>query len=233
MKFAILAFAILALESSAGAGSPAAETYDEAHAAFERADYAVAIAKWQTLYRLTAESSLLFDIAQAQRLHGDCREALSNYRRFVDRNPQDEHRRLAEDFIRELDPTCVSPKRDVVNGSSSNRGQAAKLVGIVTGSAGVVLLATGAGLGHHASTLGDEVTTACSVSCPWSVESSKDAAGRRDAALGWTLGVVGAVAIVGGVSVYFIGVRQGSAKPPQVDVQPHGDGAVLSWSGSW
>jgi hypothetical protein len=100
----------------------------------------------------------------------------------------------------------------------------------MTGGAGVVLTATGLLFGRRASTLGDEVTNACSVSCDWAEQRSKDVAGRRYATIGYTLDVLGLAAIAGGAVMYFLGDRTSG-----VTVSPtsHDGGAVLSWRGRW
>jgi hypothetical protein len=93
-----------------------------------------------------------------------------------------------------------------------------------------VLFVTGLALGKHASTLGDEVTSACSTSCDWEVQKDKDAAGHRDAAIGYTFDVIGIAAIAGGAVMYYLGDRANSVA---VSPRPREDGAVVSWSGSW
>jgi hypothetical protein len=100
--------------------------------------------------------------------------------------------------------------------------------GLVIGSAGLVTLATGIYFGHRAQALGDEVTGACHTSCDWATWKSKDDAGRSDAKLATALDVVGAVGLVGGAVVYYLGMREDVAIVPTSN-----GGAIAAWSGSW
>ena len=69
--------------------APAAELYQQGKRHFDIADYPAAIASWKQAYLLSSEPLLLFNIAQAYRLAGDCAQAnlfYQNYRR-VEPNP--------------------------------------------------------------------------------------------------------------------------------------------------
>jgi tetratricopeptide (TPR) repeat protein len=218
---------------------PTAESlYDEGQAAYEKADYAIAIAKWQESYRLSNENGLLFNLAQAQRLSGNCGAALATYWKFlaVDQDPASEQHKLADDFARELGPTCgaakappVDPKPQVTV-EDHDRHSGLRLVGLIGGGSGIVALATGLALGHHGQTLGNDVTVACAVNCDWAVQKGKDASGRGDVAIGYALDVAGAAAIAGSAIAYYIGVRRGGLT---ITPRPSDGGAAISWSGSW
>jgi tetratricopeptide (TPR) repeat protein len=234
VKLALTAAILAALEASAVAAPTPEELYAEGQVAYDKADYATAIADWQASYKASGANGLLFNLAQAYRLRGDCKQALFTYKRFVAIDPSVDQRALADDFIRELEPTCGA----VVAAPATDRpvdapGRTMKLAGIATGGAGVVLFVTGVALGHHASTLGNDVTAACTVSCDWSIEKSKDAAGHRDSALGWTFGTVGALALLGGAALYYFGDRASEISVTPVATRSHDSGAVLSWSHAW
>ncbi len=247
MRFlALVVTAVIVLEGAARADAPptAESLYDEGEEAYEKANYAVAIAKWQESYKLSGENGLLFNLAQSLRLSGNCTEALATYRKFLaaDQDLTSEQHKLADDFTRELEPTCgatksppVDPKPRVVEvvhraeheGPSS---RSLRLAGLIGGESGIAALATGLALGHHGQTLGNDVAAACTISCDWAVQKGKDAAGRTDVAIGYTLDVVGAAAIAGGAVAYYLGVR-GSGLT--VTPRPSEGGAMISWSGSW
>ncbi len=251
----IAVIAVIAMiESAALANPPTAEDlYAEGQTAYDHGDFPTAIQRWRASYQLSGESGLLFNLAQAERLSGDCAGSLATYRKFVasDPDPASEQHRLAEDFTRELAPKCGAPATPHVDpqpqpslGSGLNLvdrlsahedrsdppGRSIRLAGLVTGSAGVVTIVTGLAIGHHAQTLAGDVTDACRTDCDWSAQAGKDAAGRRDATIGRVLDVAGAVGIAGGAVMYYLGVR-GSG----VLVAPTSDerGAAISWSGSW
>ena len=255
MKIAALLIAIVVLENAALAqpGAKAEDLYTEGQAAYDRADYATAIAKWQVAYDLSKEAGLLFNLAQAKRLTGDCAGAITTYRRFdtADADSTSEQHKIAKDFVHELEGTCPtqSPPQIVdrptlgnelnlattLNGPTSNRPQSGrtwKIAGLVTGGVGVAVLTVGLALGHHGASIGDEVTAACQdpTGCDWATLKDKDAQGKREAAIGKVLDVAGVAVIAGGVVFYYLGVRQETLT---VAPAPGGGGGVISWRGSW
>lgn len=206
--------------------------YNDGQTAYDTTDYATAIAKWQASYDISGESDLLFNIAQAYRLSGDCGHALTAYRRFmVALDPMADQRKLANDFVRELEPRC--PQTPVVVAQKADPQRSTlKIAGLSAGGAGIVSLAIGVGFGHRASTLGGEVTRACSVFCDWTKEHSKDVAGRRDAVVGYAFDALGMAAIAGGAALYYLGYRETAIHVEPI-AQLHESGAVLSWSTPW
>jgi tetratricopeptide (TPR) repeat protein len=62
-------------------------------------DYQAAIAAFKEAYVLAPSPGLLFNIAQAYRLAGDCDEAAWMYRRFLDTNPSGTNKSLAEQHL--------------------------------------------------------------------------------------------------------------------------------------
>jgi len=248
MKFVILLVALV-LETTAIAqpGAEAEGLYTEGQTAYDRADYATAIAKWQVAYDLSKEAGLLFNLAQAKRLAGDCAGAIATYRRFdmADADYTSEQHRLAKDFVRELKGTCptpttptpranpvappLDPDRESYRDRSSRRW---KIAGVVTGGVGIVTIAVGLGLGHHGSAIGDEVTATCQdpTGCNWADLKDMDARGKREVSIGKVLDVTGVAVIAGGAIFYYLGIRQETLTFVPA---PGGGGGVVSWSGSW
>lgn len=62
-------------------------------------DYSAAVAAFKEAYVLAPSPGLLFNIAQAYRLAGNCDEASWMYRRFLDTNPTGTNRNLAEQHL--------------------------------------------------------------------------------------------------------------------------------------
>lgn len=62
-------------------------------------DYTAAVAAFKEAYVLAPSPGLLFNIAQAYRLAGNCDEAAWMYRRFLDTNPTGTNRNLAEQHL--------------------------------------------------------------------------------------------------------------------------------------
>jgi hypothetical protein len=174
------------------------------------------------------------DSRKSRRLVNDCENALSTYKRFIATDPMSERRQLADDFVRELEGECGTQLPHIVEDphpfENTRSGQNLKLAGFVIGGSGAALLVSGLVLGKHASTLSDEVTSACSMSCDWATNKDKDAAGRRDAAIGYALDAVGVAAIAGGAIVYYFGDRKHALT---VAPRPGEGGAVVVWIGSW
>jgi tetratricopeptide (TPR) repeat protein len=256
-----LIVALCLLHHAAHADS-AEDLYTQGQGAYDSGDFKTAVARWQAAYDLSKESGLLFNLAQAQRLSGDCAGALATYERFIvaDTDPTSEQHKLAVDFLHELEGTCpakpptiattslithpvntkppiktpfdegrnAAPPRDRVEAPPAGRSW--RIAGLVTGGVGVAALAAGLGFGHHGATIGNEITTACRTSCDWASLKDKDARGARDVTIGNALDVVGVAAIVGGAAFYYLGVRRDNEA---LAITPTGNGAVVSWNGSW
>ncbi|HEY3807165.1 MAG TPA: hypothetical protein VGL61_31405 [Kofleriaceae bacterium] len=228
----------------------AARLYQDGQAAYDQGHYDDAIADWQQSYEVSRAPALLYNMAQALRLRsrpGDCGAARARYLEFVSLVGPSPQRELAEHYIADL-ATCAStspssnepiPTSERVSlylplsGSEPrdtvSRARELAVAAVAVGGLGLVV--TGIVFGHRASTLGDEVSNACAVSCDWSAEKSKDAAGRRDSVLGWTLGAVGAVALVGDAAFYYFGVREHGVNIAPADAREHG--AVITWRTDW
>lgn len=236
MRIAVVALAIVttigASRSIASAQLSAEDLYRQGQAAYDDGDYLAAAALWERSYGLSREPLLLFNLGQSLRLAGDCEGALAAYRQFAARDPAAKQRPLADELARELELRCgaATSTRPVVGRAPARPGRTLRIAGLATGGAGALTVAFGLGLGHHASSLGDEVTQECSTSCNWSSLKSKDAAGRRYAAIGYALDALGAAAIVGGAAMFYLGDRR---RALSLSPRTHDGGAVISWSGSW
>ena len=247
MKISALVLIMLAALKTVALADPTPtpeDLYAEGQTAYDRADYPNAIAKWRASYELSNAPGLLFNLAQAYRLSGDCVNALSTYKRFITIDPTADQRVLAEDLVRELEPKCGERPTPIVERTTpipvvdrpsvvherERPGRRLKATGLATSGTGLALLASGLLLGHHASALGDQVTTACASGCYWDQQKDKDATGRRDATIGYMIDGLGVAAIVGGAVLYYLGDH---ASGIAVSPRPREGGAVVTWSGSW
>lgn len=236
MRVLFVAIVVAAHSATALAGPSAEELYDQGQHAFDAGDYPRAIAKWKRSYELSSAPLLLFNVAQAYRLSGDCEHALASYKRFTEAlateiEPTSDQRAIADDFIHELQPKCGAPTRPPSGDhSSATPARTLKVAGFATGGAGVALVATGLLFGRRASSLGDEVTSDCAVSCDWATEKSKQSDGQRDATIGKVLDGVGLAAIAVGVGMYIYGSREGQ---PALAIQRGAHGATVTWSRAW
>ena len=247
-----VALALLLLASHLAVADPAPDAeqlYRDGQTAYDQARYDDALGAWQRSYDLSHAPPLLYNIAQAYRVRahpGDCALARAQYQSFVELSAPSPQRALAEGYIAQL-ATCASApagapapsdgaSRPVPSDDASTHERSIhnrQIAVAVVGAGGIVLLTTGIYLGHRASTLGNEVTSACAASCDWSVEKDKDAAGHRDATLGWTFDTLSAIAIVGSAALYYFGVRDTEIRVAPIATRSRESGAVLSWSKTW
>src|SRR5687767_8586172 len=96
---------LLVVAGTAAAQAPS----DQARAAYERGDalflagkYEDALIELTRAYELSKAPELLFNIAQAQRLGGHCREAVVAYETYLQRAPKGRRRADAQGFLKEL-----------------------------------------------------------------------------------------------------------------------------------
>jgi tetratricopeptide (TPR) repeat protein len=109
MRVAALCTALLALAPRAGHAEDtlrpdqvphkARQLADRGRRFHQAGDYARAIAAFQEAYVLAPSPGLLFNLAQAYRLAGDCDDAAWMYHRYLDTNPASERRTLAENHL--------------------------------------------------------------------------------------------------------------------------------------
>jgi tetratricopeptide (TPR) repeat protein len=219
--------------------------YRDGQTAFDLGHYDDALTMWQRSYELSHLPALHYNLGQAYRLRahlGDCAHAREEYQAFLQDAESSPQRTLADQYVAQLATCAASPPLTssptvqpqietlpVVAPPLANRRLAAAAVG----AGGVVLFAGGLYLGAHARTLGNEVASACAppTGCSWTAEQSRDAAGRRDATVGYTFDALGVAAIVGGAAYYWFGVH--AYEVPPVAIQTRAGGGVLSWRRAW
>ena len=176
---------------------------------------------------------------------GDCALAREQYQAFL-RDPEPSPQRsLAEQYLAQL-ATCFAAPTDhesadecerPIQTSTEARPSLAnrRLAVVATGAGGAVLFLGGIYLGAHAHTLGSEVRAHARppTGCSWTAEQSKDAAGRRDATVGYTFDALGVAAIVGVAAYYWFGVHAYQIQVAPVTAYPRENGATLSWGRTW
>ena len=109
----VVSLAALALGSIAGAAETpvheARDLYQAGLQSYRAGNYDGAIAKLEASYQLVPVSGLLYDLAQAHRLKGDCASARTFYRRFLDQVPSGPVESLARSHLAEMD-RCVAAR---------------------------------------------------------------------------------------------------------------------------
>ena len=98
------------IERSTSAGDEsvieAKRRFEEGERLYSLGEYARAIELFRRAYELSGAPALLFNIAQAHRLNGDCRQAIEIYRHFVWLTAESPSRDEAENHIAVLSTRC-------------------------------------------------------------------------------------------------------------------------------
>lgn len=247
MRFAnfLVVFFVVSLEarvtaapsSSSSVPSPE-DLYTEGKTAYDHGDYAVAVDRWQKSYATSGESDLLFNIAQAHRLAGDCAIAILIYKQFIAADPTADQVPLATSLIHELEPRCdlkdLDAPKEISNKTITvRRSRALAIGGLATGSLGAIAVVSGLLFGQHARTIGREVTAACAINCNWPFQKEREAMGRRSATVGYALDVIGGATLVAGTLMYYFGQRERSITVTPISPRGDGHGATVSWNTAW
>jgi hypothetical protein len=147
------------------ARSQAKRLFDEGSDLYDKGQYDAAIGRFSEAHRLWPDPLMIFAVAQAQRLKGDCRSAMQSYARFIDVTGASLVHEEARHHLDELQVTCVRPQSVIpeaapppvrppapvvvdrrTSGTSlpeARRGPSRAQ--IVSGGGGVLLLGVGAG----------------------------------------------------------------------------------------
>jgi tetratricopeptide (TPR) repeat protein len=80
--------------------------FEIGQARYDLGEYDEAIAAFREAYEISSAPALLYNIAQAHRLKGDCPRALQVYRHFVRLDPSSPHRASAEGHVADLEAQC-------------------------------------------------------------------------------------------------------------------------------
>jgi hypothetical protein len=227
----------------------AAALYDTGKRHFDIAEYAAAIAAWKEAYLLSSEPLLLFNIAQAHRLAGDCAQAnrfYLNYKRVAPRpaNQAELDSAMAkcagiEPATGDTTPTTPSAIRveppppapapaltpDVVE---VDQGRTLRYSGLAVGGAGAVAGIIAIVYAVRASEKADEVAGR-PVGTPWSNDLDQvQADGQSAQTRARIFGVVSAIGLLGGAAVWYYGHTRSNVTV-DVAVAPRG-GAHVSLS---
>jgi len=209
-------------------------------------DYGNAIIAFKEAYVMAPSPGLLFNLAQAYRLAGNCDDAALMYRRYIATGPSVEGRTIAEGHLEAVercshkaslgipqDPGApVSIKTDRASGSlfstapPSGRGRLEKNLGIGLAISGGVALAISAYYGFEAYESASEVEDGYAKGAKWKDLAPIDARGEHAQTYARVFGIGGGVAVAGGVALYLLG-RRAESLPP-IAVAPAKQGATVS-----
>jgi tetratricopeptide (TPR) repeat protein len=259
-----LAFAVFAA-AAAGSSTVAADAIDPPERARVLSDqgrsyhaggqYDRAIGSFQAAYELAPSPGLLFNLAQAYRLKGDCSRAVSMYKSYLRSQPDRAHRELAEAHLATVEK-CVSRRASLepligdhaetyaASDSPTTTGTAAldapsrpgrtlKRTGLGVAIGGGALVGVGIYFATRAADYGAQVEEMYADGEKWKDIEPIDAKGRRASELAtWFAIGGGAVALTGG-AMYLIGrrheARAATARTVSLAPAPGGGQVSVAW----
>lgn len=212
-------------------------------------DYGNAIIAFKEAYVMAPSPGLLFNLAQAYRLQGNCDDAALMYRRYLATAPGSEGKAIAEGHLASVE-RCVhkaslgipqDPAAPVViptdrnSGSlfatapSSRRARLQKDIGLGLTIGGAVALGIGAYFWNRASDAQDTVEDGYAHGAKWKDLQAIDERGRDSASMAKIFGIGGGIAVAGGVTLYLLGRRAEQIAPIAVAPAKHGATVNVSW----
>lgn len=227
----------------------ARQLYLEGKSHYDVGDYAKAIEIWKRAYVLSNAPMLLFNIAQAHRLSGDCATALKVYASYEReaKNPsnKDELEQAKTRCVREptnanppaepMKPAPTSAPAPVVESPppppppSATNGKTLCVAGIATGASGGALVIASLVLANRASSIASELEA---YRGEWtSAQHARDRDGRSARTWSLATGIVGAAGLVAGGALYFAGRSRDRAPAITVSITP--SHAEVQWSASF
>jgi tetratricopeptide (TPR) repeat protein len=252
MKYAALFAILVTLAPLAASAEPVVSVPERARqlaalgrARHEAGDYNSAVRAFEEAYVLAPSPELLFDLAQAFRLAGNCDAAAMTYRRYLATAPDPQWRDFVERRLaslarctaradaRTLGPPerlpvamqtelSVTPAMQPMVPAGEQAGRRAIQLGLGLMVAGGVALAGAAYFALDADSASNSVSAGYQRGAAWSQLAADDARGKSSAEAATALGLVGGVAIAGGAASYLLGRRAAHAR---IELAPSLDGA--------
>ncbi len=262
MRLGLSIAVAVALTSTVAAGEPIPEKArslaQQGRAFHDKGDYGRAVAAFKEAYVIAPSPALLFNLAQAYRLQGNCDDAAMMYRRYLGTYPAADGRALAEGHLATVE-RCISkrslnikmdesaaylnvsnPPQDlgVVDPTptperrqtdGASSGTLKKRIGMGVAIGGGVALVAAAYYGVSAYNAGQDVERLSAGGGKGHEIKEADARGASAARNAKILGIGGAVAATTGVALYILGVRDERAQAFTIAPTSTG-GAAASYS---
>jgi hypothetical protein len=203
--------------------------FDQGTKHYDLGEWDAAIAKFKQVYALMPDPSFLFNLGQAYRQKGACREATTAYKSYL-RHATDDRAKV-EQFIRELAP-CVANEDEKARRLApppqlSPSHKRLRRIGLVTGGVGVLALAGSAVFGVRALQAENDLE-ACNLDpCTGNAAAKIDERGRSSERNALILGVAGGAAFAIGGAIF----AYTKWKPEYITVAPTGGGAMVMGGG--
>jgi tetratricopeptide (TPR) repeat protein len=182
---------------------------------FDLGEYAPAVDDYRAAFRLVASPGLLYNLAQAYRLMGDCVDASTTYRTYLRLAPASPYRSMVRQHLAtlgacelaEVTGAAIPERISLAPAPSRRPGHIGRLAGLGLAGAGVELLAVAAYFAVDAAQASAKVSDLYARGAAWDEIAVTDARGVRSDDLAATLFVGGAVAVVSGAALYYLGWR--------------------------
>lgn len=258
MRLLISCLLVLACASPAFADdkAKAVALYKEGLNHYNLAEWPEAIKAWKGSYLLSKKPLLLFNIGQAYRLSGDCKQAMTFYDSYQREEPNPKNaaeleealalcakqpeKPLDEPVEQPITTTTPPPKPDVVVAQQpavqpdetidtppTRTGGGLRKVGYVVGGVGVAMTAVGI---YFALDAGSAASDLDGYQGEWGQEQiDLEARGQNSATMGKVFTGLGVAAVVAGGVMFVIGGPK-SVESSGVSIVPTRGGAAFGWS---
>jgi tetratricopeptide (TPR) repeat protein len=233
---AVLAAAAPSARAEPPVSPLARQLSDQGRGLHDLGDYDQAIVAYKHAYLIAPSPGLLFNIAQAYRLAGDCSSAAAFYRRYLATSLDPGARRLALRNLALADacaeralprPDARAVHAHASSGGAADPGAGERHLGMAVAGIGAVALAGGVYFALDARNAGDQVTSAYAHGGTWQSVADLDARGHRSADLATGLFIAGGAAVATGVVLYVLGRRDEHV--PAIAIGAHGAEVELAW----
>ena len=221
--------------------------------------YAEAVEAYKAAYVLAPSSGLLFNLAQAYRLVGDCDDAAWMYHRYLDSQPTDEARTIASAHLARLEacshdgfrvtvvpasvpapaepnafantPAFGSASRQPSQSPSTSpsHGTPWRPIGTWLVVGGGVALVGASLFALDAHNASNEISDAYGHHGKPADIRALDERGQRSATIATALGITGGLAVVSGAILYGVGRHYEAANHVAVVPHAHGASVSLAW----
>lgn len=214
----------------------------QGRAAHAAGAYGDAILAYKEAYEIAPSPSLLFNLAQAYRLAGNCHAARQLYRRYLATDPAAEVRTLATKHLATVERCAddaprlalasvpeYAPEAGVTaTAAPLHPGRTQRRVGVGMMVAGSIAVAFAGYYALDAREASATVEAAYARGVRWQDVRPIAEDGERSATLAKGLGIGGGLALATGVTLYVLGKRAEHAAPAAI--VPARGGAEVSWA---
>ena len=216
----------------------AKEHYEAGKRAYNLGEFDTAIDEWTAGYKIGGDPIFLYNLGQAYRQKKDYKQAIIEYKAYLREDPNSKVRATVEQNIADMEKEIGKQPEPVTRPATlpatqpathpatlpatqpatqpvtpaSGGGGTLKIAGIATGGVGVVALVGGVVFGLAAKGYESDVNTAVKNHEVWTPDlQNKADKGSTDNTLAIVGYTVGAVAIIAGGTLFYLGMRQGKA----------------------